>query len=77
MQLVQSAGFEAENLFECRAFLQRAIRFVSHVGGLDNQEPGVGVVDNIADLLRRIRVVDGGEHAAARHHSGVENIPFI
>lgn len=50
---------------------------LTHVRVLHDQQSGIGVVDDIANLLGGIGVVDGGEHAAARHDRRVGQVPVV
>ena len=74
---VETAVLEADNVFQCRAFLIGTIGFGAHIGGLDHQQAGIGIIDDITDLLRGIRVVDRGEHTTTCHDGRVEHIPLV
>ena len=64
-------------MFQRRAFLFGAVGFVPHIGGFDHQQTRIGIIDDVANLLRGICVIDRGEHAAARHNGSVEHIPRV
>ncbi len=77
LDLLQAAGLDAQDGLQRRAFLDRALCLVAHVGGPDDQQPRVRIVDDVADLLGGVGVVDGGEHAAAGHDRSVRDIPRV
>ena len=64
-------------MFQRRAFLFGAVGFGPHIGGFDHQQTRIGIIDDVANLLRGICVIDRGEHAAARHNGSVEHIPRV
>ncbi len=77
LDFLKSSGFEADDMFQGRAFGLGAIRLLLHVRGLHDQQTRVGVVDDVADLLGGIGVVNGGEHSAAGHDGRIEHIPGV
>ena len=74
---VKTAVFEANDMFQRRAFLFGAVGLGAHIGGFDHQQTRIGIIDDVANLFRRIRVIDRGKHAAARHNGRVEHIPLV
>ena len=77
LQLIERPVLQAHDVLERRAVLLRQIRLLHHVLGFDHKELRVGIVDDVADLLGGIGVVDRGDHTADGEHRAIEDIPFI
>ncbi len=73
-ELVERAVLEAHDVLERRAFVFGERGLDEHVARFDHQQRGVGVVDDDADLLGGIGVVDGGEDAADGEHRRVDHV---
>ena len=77
LDLGQAAGLQAQDALQRRAFRDCAVGLVAHLDGFHDEQPSVGVVHDVADLLGRIGLVDRGHHAAARHDRRVDDVPLI
>ena len=76
-KLVERAVLQAHDVLERGAFVFGKRGLDEHVARFDHQQRGVGVVDDVADLLGGIGVVDGGEDAADGEHRRVEHVPRV
>ena len=77
LELVQAAGIDGDDMLQRRAFLDGPIGLLAHIGVLHDKQPGIGIVHDVANLLRGISVVDGGQHAADGHDGSVGEVPFV
>ena len=77
LDLVQATGLDGDDVLQGRALFDGPIRLLTHVRVLHDQQSGIGVVDDIANLLGGIGVVDGGQHTAARHDRRVGQVPVV
>ena len=77
LDFVQATGLDGDDVLQRRAFLDGSIRLLAHVRILHDQQAGVGIIDDVANLLGRIGVVDGGQHTAAGHDRRVGQVPVV
>ena len=77
LDFVKTTGLEADDVLQSRAIGFGPVRLRLHISGFHDQQTRIGIVDDIADLLGGIGIVNRGEHAAAGHDGRVEHIPIV